>query len=186
MALRRAHGKEALDVPHDSAQRRARLETWLNDSAEYTGNAGVWGPFSADASWATCTSASNRRPTTATAAIVPAPTCISDSLVCLDIKTGKMIWYQQLIHHDIWDYDMPPHPILRRHQRWTASRIKAVVQMAKQAFAYVFDRTNGQPVWPMTERPVPQTDVPKEWTSPTQPFPTKPPAFDRRGSRTTT
>ena len=100
--------------------------------------------------------------------------------MCLDIKTGKMIWYQQLVHHDIWDYDMPPHPILL-NLTVDGKPVRAVVQLTKQAFAYVFDRTNGRPVFGWTEKPVPQTDVPKEWTSPTQPFPNKPPGFDVQG-----
>ena len=91
-----------------------------------------------------------------------------------------MIWYQQLVHHDIWDYDMPPHPILL-NLTVDGKPVRAVVQLTKQAFAYVFDRTNGQPVFGWTEKPVPQTDVPKEWTAPTQPFPNKPPAFDQQG-----
>jgi quinoprotein glucose dehydrogenase len=84
------------------------------------------------------------------------------------------------VHHDIWDYDMPPAPILL-DITVEGRPIKAVVQLTKQAFAYVFDRTTGQPVWPWPEKPVPQTDVPKEWTAKTQPFPSKPPAFDVQG-----
>jgi quinoprotein glucose dehydrogenase len=110
----------------------------------------------------------------------PGNNLFSDCLVALDIKTGKMIWYQQLVHHDIWDYDMPPHPILL-NLTVDGKPVRAVVQLTKQAFAYVFDRTNGRPVFGWTEKPVPQTDVPKEWTSPTQPFPNKPAAFDQQG-----
>jgi quinoprotein glucose dehydrogenase len=91
-----------------------------------------------------------------------------------------MIWYKQLIHHDIWDYDMPAHPILLDINA-NGRPVKAVVQMGKISFAYVFDRTNGQPVWPIPDVAVPQTDVPTEWTAPTQPIPTKPPAFDVQG-----
>jgi quinoprotein glucose dehydrogenase len=91
-----------------------------------------------------------------------------------------MIWYQQLVHHDIWDYDMPPHPILI-DINVDGKPVKAVVQLTKQAFAYVFDRTNGRPVWPWVEKPVPQTTVPGEWTAATQPFPSKPPGFDQQG-----
>src|SRR5687768_8697055 len=155
-------------------------ETWMNGSAEYTGNAGVWGPFSADPQlgyvYLPIESATND----VYGGHRPGNNLYSDSLVCLDIKTGKMIWYQQLVHHDIWDYDMPPHPILI-DITVDGRRIPAVVQLTKQAFAYVFDRTNGQPVWPWEERPVKQTDVAGEWTAPTQPFPTKPPAFDQQG-----
>ena len=103
--------------------------------------------------------------------------------MCLDIKTGKMIWFQQLVHHDIWDFDMPPAPILI-DLTVDGKPVKAVVQLTKQAFAYVFDRTNGRPVWPWEEKPVPKSTVPKEWTSPTQPFPSKPPAFDLQGITT--
>jgi len=155
-------------------------ETWLNGSAEYTGNAGVWGPFSTDEQLgyvylniedATNDTYGGHR---------PGPNLYSASLVCLEIKTGKMVWYKQFVHHDIWDYDMPPHPILL-DINVDGRPIKAVVQTGKQAFAYVLDRTNGQPVWPMPETPVPQTDIPGEWTSPTQPIPSKPPGFDIQG-----
>jgi quinoprotein glucose dehydrogenase len=154
-------------------------ETWLT-GADITGNAGVWGPFSADAQlgnvYLNIESATND----VYGGARHGANLFSDSLVCLDIKTGKMKWYQQLVHHDIWDYDMPPHPILI-DITVDGRRIPAVVQLTKQAFAYVFDRTNGKPVWPLVEKPVAQTDLPGEWTSPTQPFPTKPPAFDLQG-----
>jgi quinoprotein glucose dehydrogenase len=155
-------------------------ETWDNGSADYTGNAGVWGPFSVDTElgyvYLNIESATND----VYGGHRPGKNLYSDSLVCLDIRTGKMIWYYQLVHHDIWDYDMPPHPILI-DLTVDGRSVKAVVQLSKQAFAYVFDRTNGRPVWPIEERSVPQTDVKGEWTSPTQPFPTKPPAFDAQG-----
>ena len=155
-------------------------ETWLNGSAEYTGNAGIWGPFSADPQlgyvYLNIESATND----VYGGHRPGNNLYSDSLVCLDIKTGKMIWYQQLVHHDIWDYDMPPHPILV-DITVDGKRIPAVVQLTKQAFAYVFDRTNGRPVWPMPEQPVAKSDLPGEWTAATQPIPSKPPAFDRQG-----
>jgi len=155
-------------------------ETWLNGSNEYTGNAGAWTSFTVDEDLgyvyvpvesATGDSYGGHR---------PGANLYSDSVVCLDIKTGKMIWYHQLVHHDIWDMDISSAPILVDITS-NGRRIKAVVQFTKQAYAYVFDRTNGQPVWPMDEKPVPKSDVPTEWTSPTQPIPSKPPAFDRQG-----
>ncbi|MEP7303983.1 MAG: PQQ-binding-like beta-propeller repeat protein [Acidobacteriota bacterium] len=152
-------------------------ETWLNGSAEYTGNVGMWGPFSADDELGYVYLATESPTNDGYGGHRPGANLYSDSLVCLDIKTGKMIWYKQLIHHDIWDYDMPVHPILL-DIRVDGRPIKAVVQMGKMALAYVFDRTNGRPVWPIPDVPVPQTDVPTEWTSPTQPIPSKPPAFD--------
>ena len=155
-------------------------ETWLGDSRQYTGNAGIWGPFSADPQlgyvYLSVESATND----VYGGHRPGNNLYSDSIVCLDIKTGKMIWFQQLVHHDIWDFDMPPAPILI-DLTVDGKPVKAIVQLTKQAFAYVFDRTNGKPVWPWEEKPVPQTKVPKEWTSPTQPFPSKPPAFDLQG-----
>jgi quinoprotein glucose dehydrogenase len=155
-------------------------ETWLNNSNDYTGNAGVWGPFSTDEELgyvylniedATNDTYGGHR---------PGANLFSSSLVCLDINSGKMIWYKQFVHHDIWDYDMPPHPILLNVTVDGRPR-KIVVQTGKQAFAYVLDRTTGEPIWPMPETPVPQTDVPGEWTSPTQPIPSKPPGFDIQG-----
>jgi quinoprotein glucose dehydrogenase len=155
-------------------------DTWLNGSAEYTGNAGVWGPFSVDPQlgyvYLNVESATNDP----YGGSRHGNNLYSGSLVCLDIRTGKMIWYFQLVHHDIWDFDMPPHPILV-DLNVDGRPVKAVVQLSKQAFAYVFDRVTGKPVWPIEERPVPQTDVEGEWTSPTQPIPTKPPPFDLQG-----
>ena len=110
----------------------------------------------------------------------PGDNLFSDSLVCLDARTGKRIWHYQLVHHDIWDWDIAAPPILV-DITVDGKKIKAVAQVTKQAFTYVFDRVTGEPVWPIVERPVPQSDVPGEKTSPTQPFPTKPAAFDRQG-----
>jgi len=110
----------------------------------------------------------------------PGNNLYSSSLVALDARTGERVWHYQLIHHDIWDWDNPTAPILM-DLVVEGRPIKAVAQLTKQAFVYTFDRATGEPVWPIEERPVPQTDVPTEWTSPTQPFPTKPPAYDRQG-----
>jgi quinoprotein glucose dehydrogenase len=152
-------------------------ETWHDGSADYTGNAGVWGPFSADPELGYVYLATESPTNDGYGGHRPGANLYSGSLVCLDIRTGKMIWYKQLIRHDIWDYDMPVHPILL-DITVNGKPIKAVVQMGKMAYAYVFDRTNGQPVWPIPDVAVEQTEVPTEWTSPTQPIPTKPPPFD--------
>src|SRR5476649_189013 len=103
-----------------------------------------------------------------------------ESLVAVDIKTGKRKWHFQMVHHGMWDMDVSAPPILT-DITVNGRQIKAVAQPTKQSFLYVFDRATGQPVWPIEERPVPQSDVPGEKTSPTQPFPTKPPAYDRQG-----
>jgi glucose dehydrogenase len=158
----------------------AGYETWLDGSAERTGNAGVWAAMTADAELGYI-----YLPTEAPLADIwggerPGNNLYSSSLVCLDAKTGERVWHYQLIHHDIWDWDNPTAPILM-DLVVDGRPIKAVAQLTKQAFVYTFDRVTGEPVWPIEERPVPQTDVPGEWTSPTQPFPTKPPPYDRQG-----
>jgi quinoprotein glucose dehydrogenase len=155
-------------------------ETWLNGSADYTGNTGVWGPFSTDEQLGYVYLNIEDATNDFYGGHRPGANLYSNSIVCLEVKTGKMVWYKQLVHHDIWDYDMPPHPILLDVTVAGRPR-KIVVQTGKQAFAYVFDRVTGEPIWPMPETPVPQTDVPGEWTSPTQPIPSKPPGFDIQG-----
>jgi quinoprotein glucose dehydrogenase len=103
----------------------------------------------------------------------------ADCLLALDARTGKRLWHFQMVHHDIWDYDDPTAPkLLTLHQG--GKTIEAVAQVSKQGFVWVFDRLSGQPVWPIEERPVPESDMPGETTWPTQPFPTKPPPFARQ------
>lgn len=155
-------------------------ETWENNSADYTGNAGVWGPFSADEELGYVYLPVEAATNDVYGGHRPGDNLFSNTLVCLDIETGEIVWYRQFVHHDIWDYDMPAHPILI-DVTVDGRPVKAVVQFTKQAFAYVLDRETGEPVWPFEERPVPQSDVPGEKTSPTQPFPTKPPPFDVQG-----
>ena len=158
-------------------------ETWLKESAEYSGNVGVWGPFSADDALGYVYLATESPTNDGYGGHRPGDNLYSDSLVCLNIKTGKTIWYKQLIRHDIWDYDLPVHPILI-DVNVNGRPVKAVVQMGKMALAYVLDRTNGQPVFPIPDVPVAQTDVPTEYTAATQPIPTKPPPFDVVGIKT--
>jgi quinoprotein glucose dehydrogenase len=155
-------------------------DTWLDGSAEYTGNTGVWGPFSADPELGYVYLPIEAPTNDVYGGHRPGDNLFSGSLVCLDIRTGEMVWYRQLIRHDIWDYDMAAHPILV-DLTVDGREIPAVVQLTKQAFAYVLDRRTGEPVWPFEDRPVQLSDVPGEWTSPTQPFPTRPPAFDVQG-----
>jgi quinoprotein glucose dehydrogenase len=103
----------------------------------------------------------------------------ANSLVALDARTGKRLWHFQTIHHDVWDYDLPAAPKLLTI-RHNGRNVDAVAQPTKHGFVFVFDRVSGAPVWPIEERPVPQTDVPGEQTSKTQPFPTAPPPFARQ------
>src|SRR5262249_22470289 len=102
----------------------------------------------------------------------------AESIVCLDLKTGQRKWHFQIVHHPIWNMDMPAAPLLA-DLTVDGRRIRAVAVATKQSMLYVFDRVTGEPVWPIEERPVPKGDVPGEWYSPTQPFPTKPPAYAR-------
>ncbi len=106
----------------------------------------------------------------------PGNNLYANSLVALDARTGKRLWHHQLVHHDLWDYDLPQAPkLLTIRQNGEAREV--VAQATKHGFLFVFDRKSGEPIWPIEERPVPQSDVPGEHTSPTQPFPTKPPPF---------
>jgi quinoprotein glucose dehydrogenase len=109
----------------------------------------------------------------------PGNNLFGNSLVALDARTGRRLWHFQTVHHDLWDYDLPQAPKLLTIRQGGRS-IDVVAQASKQGFLYVFERKSGRPIWPIEERPVPQSDVPGEWTSPTQPFPTRPPPFARQ------
>ena len=156
-------------------------DTWEDDSWEYTGHAPVWSLFSADEElgyvYMPVTSSTNDM----YGGHRGGHNLFSQSLVCVDATTGERVWHFQLVHHGLWDYDPPNAPILM-DITVDGREIKAVTQLTKQAFAFVFDRVTGEPAWPIEERPVPQSETPGERTSPTQPFPTKPPAFDRQGA----
>ena len=155
-------------------------ETWEDDAWEFTGNAPVWSLFSADADlgyiYMPVTSATSDM----YGGHRPGDNLFTQSLVAVDAATGRRVWHYQLVHHGLWDYDPPAAPILM-DLVVDGRPVRAVTQITKQAFAYVFDRVTGEPVWPFEERPVPRSETPGEETSPTQPFPTKPPAFDRQG-----
>ena len=162
------------------------VETWLKDpqtgedSWKFTGNTGAWGPLTGDEELGYVYIPVEAPSGDLYGGQRPGANLYSDSVVCLDAKTGKMVWHYQLIHHEMWDYDIPSAPILL-DVTVGGKKIKALAQVNKSAFIFVFDRANGKPVWPIEERPVPQGHVPGEWYSPTQPFPTKPAPFDRQG-----
>ncbi len=158
-------------------------DTWLNGSNEYTGNTGAWTTFTADDELGYVYLPVESSTGDYYGGHRPGANLFSSTLVALDASTGKRIWHYQLIHHDIWDYDIVSSPVLL-DVRIEGKPVKLVIQATKQAFLYVFDRVTGKPVWPIEERPVPQNAAPGEWTSPTQPFPTTPPAFDRQGITT--
>ena len=161
-------------------------DTWDPDAAAYTGNTGVWAQMSADEElgivympvelptgdyYGGHRGGRRRRPNVLFS---------RERCVALDIKTGQRKWHYQLVHHGIWDHDIPCAPILM-DLVVDGKPVKAVAQPTKQNWLYVFDRATGKPVWPIEERPVEKGDVPGEWYSPTQPFVTKPPAFERQG-----
>ncbi len=157
-------------------------DTWENDSWSYTGNAGNWGPITIDEELNRVYLATEDGTGDYFGGHRPGANLFSASVVCLDLNTGKRLWYFQAIHHDIWDWDFPTAPILM-DITVNGKPIKAVAVPSKQAFLYTFDRVTGAPVWPIEERPVPRGKVPTEWYSPTQPYPTKPAAYDRQGIR---
>jgi len=156
------------------------VDTWKNDSWKYTGHANLWSLISADEelgfAYLPLTSATSDM----FGGHRVGDNLFANTLVAVRCQTGERVWHHQLVHHDLWDFDLPAAPILA-DIRVDGKPIRAVVQVTKQAFAFVFDRVTGQPVWPIEERPVPQSKTPGEQTSPTQPFPSKPPAFDRQG-----
>jgi quinoprotein glucose dehydrogenase len=156
-------------------------DTWEADSWSYTGNTGVWAQITVDEQLGIVYLPVETPTGDEYGGERPGNGLFGESLVALDLKTGKRLWHSQLIHHGIWDWDIPCAPILA-DITVNGVKIKAVAQPTKQAWVYVFDRTNGKPVWPIEERPVPQSTAPGEKTSATQPFPSRPPAFDRQGT----
>ncbi len=156
------------------------IDTWLNDSWSYTGNAGVWGQISVDEQLGIVYLPVELPTGDYFGANRPGSGLFGESLVAVDLKTGQRKWHYQLVHHGIWDMDIPCAPILT-DITIDGRTVKAVAQPTKQANLYVFDRVTGKPIWPIEERPVPKGDVPGEWYSPTQPYPTKPPSYDRNG-----
>jgi glucose dehydrogenase len=155
-------------------------DTWERDSWSYTGNTGVWGQISVDEELGLVYLPVEMPTGDYYGGHRPGNGLFGESLVAVDLQTGKRRWHFQLVHHGIWDMDIPCAPILV-DITVNGRTIKAVAQPTKQAFLYVFNRETGEPIWPIEERAVAKGDVPGEWYAPTQPFPTKPPAYDRQG-----
>ena len=155
-------------------------ETWEKDSWSYSGNTGVWGPFSVDEELETVYLPVELSTGDYYGGHRPGDNLFTESLVAVDLHTGKRKWHFQFVHHGVWDFDLPCAPILA-DVAIDGKPMKIVAVPSKQGFVYVFDRRTGHPVWPIIERPVEQTTVPGEKTSPTQPFPTKPPPFELQG-----
>ena len=155
-------------------------DTWGNGSAEFAGQGGVWSMMSADPELGYVYLPTEDPSNDFAGVERPGDNLFSNSIVCLDAKTGKRVWHFQIIHHGTWDLDNPAAPILHDVIK-DGKRIKAVTQLTKQGLVFTFDRKTGKPVWPIEERPVPQDAVPGEKTSPTQPFPTRPGPLSHMG-----
>lgn len=155
-------------------------ETWENDSWKYTGSANVWAPMSADEELGYVYLPVGTPTNDWYGGHRLGDNLFADSIVCLDAKTGERVWHFQTVHHGLWDYDVPCAPNLVDIVA-NDRPIRAVAQLTKTGFTFVFDRCTGEPVWPIEERPVPQSTVPGERTSPTQPFPTRPATFANQG-----
>ena len=155
-------------------------DTWEKDSAETTGNAGVWGQISVDPDLGMAFIPVELPTGDEYGGHRPGNGLFGESVVALDLKTGQRKWHYQLVHHGIWDFDIPCAPMLI-DITINGRTVKAVAQPTKQGILYTFDRETGQPIWPFEEKPVPKGDVPGEWYSPTQPYPTKPPPYGVAG-----
>ncbi|HXH07102.1 MAG TPA: pyrroloquinoline quinone-dependent dehydrogenase [Vicinamibacterales bacterium] len=155
-------------------------DTWLNDSWRYTGNTGVWTQITVDEELGLVYLPVETPTGDFYGGHRPGNNLFAESLVAVDLRTGERKWHFQVVHHPLWDHDLSSAPILA-DITVGGRAIKAVAMPSKQCFLYVFDRVTGRPVWPIEERPAPPGDVPGEWYSPTQPIPTRPPAYCRNG-----
>ena len=156
-------------------------DTWQDRSWSYTGHAPVWALFSADEELGLVYMPISSSTNDMYGGHRIGDNLFSQSLVAVDAETGERVWHYQTVHHGLWAYAPPAAPILM-DLNVDGREIKAVAQLTKQAFVFVFDRETGEPVWDIEERTVPESDVPGEVISPTQPFPSKPAPFDRQGS----
>ncbi|MEX2294760.1 MAG: pyrroloquinoline quinone-dependent dehydrogenase, partial [Gemmatimonadota bacterium] len=156
-------------------------DTWENESWRYTGGVNVWTLMSADEELGIVYLPVGTPVTDYYGGHRLGDNLFANSLVALDAETGERVWHFQFVHHSVWDYDPPAAPNLI-DITVDGEEIAAVAQITKQGFTFVFDRATGEPVWPIEERPVPQSILPGERTSPTQPFPTRPPVFLTNGA----
>jgi quinoprotein glucose dehydrogenase len=156
-------------------------DTWLTPGqAEQNGNTGAWAPMSADEQLGLLYVGVELPPTDMLGVGRQGPGLFGESLVALDIETGERKWHYQIIHHGLWDRDVPCAGVICDIPH-NGKIIKAIAQPTKQGYVYVLDRTNGKPVWPIPEKRVAKGDVPGEWYSPTQPIPSAPPPFAKQG-----
>ena len=156
------------------------VDSWQNESWRYSGHTNVWSYMAVDEELGYIYLPTGTPSNDWYGGMRPGNNLFAESIVAVEIETGPRVWHFQAIHHGLFDWDFPTGPNLL-DITVDGREIKAIAQVSKQAFTYVLDRVTGEPVWPIEERPVPQGNVPGEWYSPTQPFPTKPPPFDRQG-----
>jgi len=156
-------------------------DTWQDGSNEYAGKVTVWTIMSADEELGLLYLPTNTTAPDFYGAHRLGNNLFAESVVALDVNTGKRVWHFQTVHHGLWDYDNPAAPNLL-DITVNGTRVKALAQITKQGFVYTFDRVTGKPIWPIEEQPVPASDVPGEKASPTQPIPTKPAAFEYQGT----
>jgi len=155
-------------------------ETWENDSWRTVGDVSSWAPMSADPELGLVYIPTNGGTIDFYGGHRPGDNLFGGSIVALDVKTGERKWHFQMVHHDVWNYDTPTAPVLLDVMH-NGREVPAVAQTTKQANTYVFNRETGEPLWPIEERPVPQSHIPGERLSATQPFPTKPAPYDLQG-----
>lgn len=155
-------------------------DTWVDGSNEYAGKVTVWTIMSADEELGLLYLPTNTTAPDFYGGHRLGDNLFAESVVALDVNTGKRVWHFQTVHHGLWDYDNPAAPNLL-DITVNGTRVKALAQISKQGYVYTFDRTNGRPIWPIEEKPVPASDVPGEKASPTQPVPSKPAPFEYQG-----
>jgi quinoprotein glucose dehydrogenase len=156
-------------------------DTWKDGALEYAGKVTVWTSMSADEELGYVYLPTNTTAPDFYGGHRLGDNLFAESIVCLDVSTGRRVWHFQTVHHGLWDYDNPAAPNLL-DITVDGRRIKALAQVTKQGFIYTFDRVTGKPVWPIEERPVPPSTLDGEVASPTQPFPTRPAAFEAQGA----
>ncbi|MEZ5420419.1 MAG: pyrroloquinoline quinone-dependent dehydrogenase [Vicinamibacterales bacterium] len=158
-------------------------DTWVDGANEYAGKVTVWTMMSADESLGYVYLPTNTTAPDFYGGHRLGDNLFAESLVCVDVATGRRVWHYQFVHHGLWDYDLPAAPNLL-DLTVDGRPVKAVAQITKQGFVFTFDRVTGQPIWPIEERPVPASDVPGERASRTQPMPTRPAPFEYQGVTT--
>jgi glucose dehydrogenase len=156
-------------------------DTWENDAWKWTGDVSSWAPMSADTQRGIVYIPTNGATIDYFGGFRPGHNLFSTSVIALDVKTGKRVWHQQLVHHDIWNYDTPTAPILMDVNVSGKGKIPGLFQVTKQSWVYSYNRHTGEPIWPIVERPAPKSLVPEERLAATQPHVTKPAPYDLQG-----